>query len=997
VITHVSRDAAGAVELRFLAVEGDFGSLMLRVEYDLLDVFPDRWTAASSILPRLEGERRYLDFPRSGEGNTRSFFWDRAEDIGDRNVTVRLRIAASDDNGSTVAVTEVLHLARLVVGEERRIDVFDAPDMVGVNLNPVLSRNGRYVAFESDVEKLVDLDFNGVRDVFLFDRNERIMERVSESESGVEGNARSRGPSMSYDGRFVCFESQATNLGVPGAPDEWRTFVKDAVTEELFHVPPQHSGGDLFDMCDPVLSGNGRFVVFRAAYEPAAEPVHEIFLHDLETGITTRISLPPEPGEEGVGNGRPTVSDDGRFVCYATQRSLAPEDTEGMTDVYVFDALLVCYERCSVNAAGVGGDRASTQPSISGDDGRFVVFQSSSGNLTPDATYPILSTYLFLRDRSQGRTTLVSLDENGIFVWGKNGEISDDGAYISFDSFFAASPLVHERLTGRTRSFAPVDQAPLFAHNEPVLSGDGNTVAFHSAVAYLANDVNPFEDVYIFDREGSVPDRPIAGDVSATIASSDPPVLSADGRFIAFCSATSNLVVGDTNGFKDVFLQHLETNEVERVSLSPFGDQADGDCHEVSISHDGRYVAFLSDAENLVLGDSNLGTDLFVLDRWEGTLRIASRLADGRQAGDVLAGSIALDGRFAVFQAEGIHVRDLELEFTKSPEALRLFDPVGSLAVSLFGRRVVFSTFAALQPMDTNASLDVYAYDVDRSELHLVSQTPSGFAGNHGSWSPSISSNGNEIVFTSEARNLIGGNVSGAQIYLRDLTHGVTRLMSANEDGVPANGNSTAPRISPDGSFVVFESRATNLFGSDLNGLDPDAFLIDIESNRGYRISGIGGGYAPNLASSGRAVYEVEQGNHLGRSLFEFAVTLPGNEGSRVRSWRGLGLNVDELRPLRNPDLGSEWLGYLELHSIADGASVFLSEVPASGIFVPAGEILLELASSNLIAEPSSFEGRFGIIIPNDLSLVGQSHYLQAYIVGPEPRLTNALELRFDE
>jgi Tol biopolymer transport system component len=392
------------------------------------------------------------------------------------------------------------------------------------NYRPSISANGRYVAFESIASNLVLGDTNQHSDVFVRDRLLGTTERVSVDSSGVQGNSDSETPSLSADGRYVAFRSYANNL---------------------------------------VASDNNG--------------VRDIFVRDRLLGTTERISVDSSGVEASGGSDSPSISADSRYVAFASfADNLIPGgDMNGATysDVFVWDRLLGTTEHVSVGSAGVQGNGTSFSPSISA-DGRYVAFMSGANNLVPGDTSIHLK--VFVRDRQLGTTELVvyCADENIVIdsqVW---GSISADGRYVAFLS---------------------------------------------NAMDLVPGDTNGKRDIFVADRQLGTFER-VSVDSSGAQAndySMNAPSVSADGRFVAFLSQATNLVPGDHNGFIDVFVRDRQLGTTERISVGSAGVPANSGAFvgTVSISADGRYVTFDSGATNLVPGDTNRAPDIFVRDR----------------------------------------------------------------------------------------------------------------------------------------------------------------------------------------------------------------------------------------------------------------------------------------------------------------------------------------------------------------------------------------------
>jgi Tol biopolymer transport system component len=397
--------------------------------------------------------------------------------------------------------------------------------------DPSISADGRYVAFDSGATNLVDGDTNGTSDVFVRDRATRQTTRLSLASDGTQGNNSSEYPSISADGRYVAFESGASNL----------------------------VSGDT----------NGYW---------------DIFVHDQTTGQTTLASVASD-GTQGNGNSAdPSISADGRYVAFRSiATNLVSGDTNGSQDIFVHDLTTGQTQRVSVASDGTQGDTDSYEPSLSA-DGRYVAFNSYASNLVSgDTNY---RADVFIHDRTTGQTTRLSLASSG--TQGDDDSfwpfLSADGRYVAFESY--ASNLVE---------------------------GDSNEFC------YTGVPEQPYincPDIFVHDlMTGQTTRVSVASDGTQGNNYSNGPSISADGRYVAFSSLASTLVSRDTNGW-DVFVHDRTTGQTTRVSLASDGTQGNGNSAEEynrpSISADGCYVAFQSYASNLVSGDTNGASDIFV-------------------------------------------------------------------------------------------------------------------------------------------------------------------------------------------------------------------------------------------------------------------------------------------------------------------------------------------------------------------------------------------------
>ena len=405
-----------------------------------------------------------------------------------------------------------------------------------------------------------------------------LITRVSVGSDGTEGDWESASPSLSADGRYVAFSSHATNF----VPDD----------------------------------SNRR---------------SDVFVHDRDTGTTTRVSVASD-GTEGDDDSRtPAISADGRYVAFTSSAAnLVPDDTNGATDVFVHDRDTGTTTRVSVASDGTEGEATSQHPAISA-DGRYVAFTSWAANLVDDDTNELAD--VFVHDRDTGTTTRVSVASDG--TEGDSTSlytaINADGRYVAFSSLASnlvpgdtngtLDVFVHDRVTGDTTrvSFAP-DGSEL-AHDAyyPSISGDGRYVGYGS-LALNTIEGHPLGawDVFVHDRTtGSTIEMSVAANGRAGSSGVDSPAFSADGRYVAFSSLASNLVPGDTNDSFDVFIHDQVTGVTERVSLAHDGAQGSGHSSFAAISADGRHVAFTSHAANLVPEDTSPLRDVFVVDRGE--------------------------------------------------------------------------------------------------------------------------------------------------------------------------------------------------------------------------------------------------------------------------------------------------------------------------------------------------------------------------------------------
>ncbi len=384
------------------------------------------------------------------------------------------------------------------------------------------------------------------------------------------------------------------------------------------------------------------------------------------------------------------------------------------------------------------------------------------------------------------------------------------------------------------------------ADSDPTLSADARFVAFRSAATNLVpRDTNGKRDIFVRDLQtGQI--RRVSVNTKGTEANgaSIDPSLSADGRFVAFSSAATNLVPGDTNGAKDIFVHDRQTRVTNRVSLRTGVAQARGGSYAPVLSGDGRLVAFQSDAANLVVGDTNRTTDIFVRDRLAGrTTRVSVNSRQRQAKGGSFSPAFSGDGRFVAFQSEAsnlvardtnqasdifVHDRRTGATMCVSLNSNGVqangasFDP----ALSADGRFVAFRSFASnLVPGDTNERADVFVRDRRTGKTLRMSVNPDGTQTHVGSFTPALSADGRFLAFRSSSANLVPRDTNKmADIFVYDLLTARMARVSVSASGKQANLGSFTPALSADGRFVAFYSYASNLVNRDING-QADVFI----------------------------------------------------------------------------------------------------------------------------------------------------------------------------
>ena len=399
--------------------------------------------------------------------------------------------------------------------------------------------------------------------------------RVSTATGGGEGNGSSFVPAISADGRYVAFYSDASNLVAGDTNGARDVFVRDLQTGETTRVSVSSSGAEANgDSFAPALSSDGRYIAFSSSASNLVDgdtnDANDIFVRDRQTNTTTRVSVGFDGSQANGGSDQPSLSGDGRLVAFTSVASnIVNGDLNNLRDAFVYDRQTGTAVDVSVSTAGVQSDLESATPVLSA-NGRFVAYSSFGDNLIPD-------------DQNEG---------NDIFVRDLQANTT-------------------ERVSEYTGHYEAEGDS-----QRPSISADGRYVAFDSDDWDLVwGDTNDSFDVFVNDRATTVTTR-VSVDDSGTQSNADSfrPSISADGRYVAYYSESSNLVPGDGNGSTDVFVYDRRSGATKRVSVAAGGQEASGDSVRPAINGNGHLAAFDSDATNLVPGDTNRFTDVFVRD-----------------------------------------------------------------------------------------------------------------------------------------------------------------------------------------------------------------------------------------------------------------------------------------------------------------------------------------------------------------------------------------------
>ena len=633
----------------------------------------------------------------------------------------------------------------------------------GDSVSGQVSTNGQFVVFQSDASNLVPNDTNGVTDIFVRDLVAGTTTLVSVSTNGAPANGASTDPVMTPDGRYVAFISSASNL-VPGdtngIPD---IFVRDLVagTNDLVSVGALLPSGSTSPiMATPIITPDGRYVAFFSlatnlvSTVPGTTP-GEVYVRDRLLGAITWASTNAAAivyaayRQNNLPSYHPRLSDNGRYVAFKTG------PTTGLTTAGAFAILR--YDSTTGTTALVNANGIGCSVDLDDNDGP---------EMTPDGRFIAF-------DRHEGT---VSSGYSSVHVWDSQGAVdtlvSDNGHGVQSSSFSYA-PVI-----------TPNGQFVAFLSNVTNLTGNAISNGCHVYLRNLQSSTTQLVDV---DTNG----------IGSTDDYRTSLSLSADGRFVAFSSPDGRLASLDKNRATDVFVRDLvagNTGMISQRNAAVIPQSGDGSCWlpQLSVSADGRWVAFASSADDLVLNDTNNAPDVFARDLVGGTTVLASVGFDGSQSrgGASVNPLISADGRYVVF----------------------------------------LSSATNLIAGQSNTNWNVFRRDLQAGTNTLVSVGINGVSpGNGDASDPVMSPDGRYVAFLSAASNLAAGITSGVNTFWRDVTLGQTVGLQSSINHFPLFD----PSLSSNGRYIAYASNGSPISQNSWLQIRDTQLGVDIYTNMG--------------------------------------------------------------------------------------------------------------------------------------------------------------------
>jgi Tol biopolymer transport system component len=766
----------------------------------------------------------------------------------------------------------------------------------GASHEAVITPEGRYVAFVSAASNLVARDTNGIPDVFVRDLQLGITTLASVGSVGAQNinitaasgttltvGSTSESPLISANGRYVAFYSTAIGL-VAGVTNGGELYVRDLVQGSTVWVSANaHSINPSAVSANYAMSTNGQLIAYQTT---GGSPSGMVFRYNMATGdcddISTNGALVTSLDLESR---RIDISADGRFVAFTLT------NTAGGISIQLWDS----QSGAASLISGGTSNALSDFPRVD-QTGRYVAFTSDDASLTTNSDGAI---HVYLRDTATAAVQLADVGANGatpISTIMSPFHLGADGSVVVFDCPDGAMSINRNKFDAFLRDFGSntteiiSTPAPTLPSATPLnsselasssVSSNGQYVAFTSdSDGIVSGDTNGFPDVFVHDfssGSNTLVSVSLYGANSGN-GNSWGPAISADGRYVAFVSSATNLVANDTNNATDIFLRDMQTGSTMLVSQDAGGvGEGNGNSSAPQISADGRHVLFFSLATNLTTNNGITGTNAFWRDVQAGVTYALTGSA-GNSLSTVGAAVMTPDGSNVLFALgtqlageggnEAFQVFLWNAQSHTATNLATLSSPVIDAAISADAHGAAFETqtncyaanlvansnwvlaavgptshthsqlssdarFLAYLAKDSTGTNQVYLYDFQNATSNLVSQAYNSTIGGNGACdSVAISADGSFVAYRSAATNLVPGDINGVpDIFLYDRLSGGTTLISLSEYGAwSANGRSTTPVFSGDGQTLFFESWASDLVAGDFNE-SSDVFAVSLATN----------------------------------------------------------------------------------------------------------------------------------------------------------------------
>lgn len=744
----------------------------------------------------------------------------------------------------------------------------------GNSFSPSISGDGRFVAFASFASNLIPGDNNDDSDVYMRDRVDGTIRRISVSPDGSASGGWD--PRISADGRFVVFTSDQPLIAGNALTS---LYVYDIENRQLERIRPGIGGTDgNGDTLNGALSADGRFVVFQSSASDLVagdtNGEEDIFLYDRVNQTTERINVSDSGDQANDYSTEPTVSIDGRYVAFESDAdNLVASDTNGnSTDIFVRDRIAGTTELVSLHFTGSQLRYSVGDPEISA-DGKFITFKGRLLAGLPDS--------VFLYDREAGTSKLISANQDPDADDARQPTISGDGRYVAYLVFSVSSGFIFEDVylyDSETETLEQVNSledglppgADVFG---PSLSADGGSVAVVVEGVFEPPDYS--RHVYVYDLAGTV--SPIVDEPQSlltvsqtTIVNTEQAANSVEGRVhlsdtLVFSEAAG---IGATVSLDNVVPQSNLIGPLLQESNKPpvhhllFGSPAIdagserwvGDVDQIGtprvVPDIGAQESVAGTVRTRVFIDRNADQLLGADEAGIPAIEVIARADDGEvfrslsAADDPATTTVNETGSVEFVR---LPADEYDFEVVAPPgwtlsqptiQRVQAGDLFGRTALSGDGRYLAYSSrLPSLVPNDTNITSDVFVTDLFTGAVERVSVDSNGVEGNSNSYEPQMSADGRFVLFASNATNLVPNdtNASG-DIFVHDRVDGTTERVNVGSDGSEANASVFQRLISDDGRYVFFDTTASNLVPNDTNNVY-DVFVFDRQTGSTERLS----------------------------------------------------------------------------------------------------------------------------------------------------------------
>lgn len=717
---------------------------------------------------------------------------------------------------------------------------------------PYISGDGRFVVFHSRASDLIPIGGTTTSDIYLWDSASDAIELISIASDDYRSDNYSYNAHVSDDGNLVVFQSAATTLDAELADTngDYDIFLRNRLLGETKRISMGYDGSEAnYDSYNAKISGNGKYVVFQSRASNLVESdtngtYSDIFRYDVENEVIELVSLSSLGVQDSNDSSEiPAISKDGNIIAFFADANLSDVDTDTRDDIYVRNMSEGTTELVSVTNTGLNdsGQAGDSWIDIT-DDGSKIVFTYYDSYGTFDS-YTYAGYNVYVRDLTAGTTTHISehLDPSYTrtdYAW--NPAISGDGSKVAFESEFEGFDLDDRDSYDDIFVYTLAD-ATLATVSDPIslgsfdnvdnvaMSSNGRFILFKTDDRLLSDVGNSsYDELFIYDKQNETIEQIRLGARGANVngAFGNNFDISADGNIIAFPSSATNIHGSDVTSTRDIYRYDRSTKTLTLVTVAFNGSAANDDSFLPSLSDDGRFLAFASEASNLtedIVTGNYYNVNVYLYDHLDGSIKLVSYTADGwdgSTSGNSNGPKISGNGQYIVYHSEND---------------------------SVWG--------------ESNWYQHVILYDIENGTNKVLSKNANEeFANNH-AYNPNISQDGQFVAYLSGANNIFEGYGSYYDpVLVRvNVTTGAMQMVNLDDEGNYLEPRDV-PSLSSDGSHVAFNY----MFGNNSG-----VAVKDFNDGNTSIINSYVGSYShtffsPVIAGDGSSVLYSSSQNDLG-------------------------------------------------------------------------------------------------------------------------------------